>query len=485
MHRKKWVALLLVLLLTTGLFTGCSPAEKGYYDLVKEASNQKMFEQTGSIELNLDQLPANTFEGENVFTEAVVKNAIANHKLNFLGKANMNQGEFQYDLSIVDKKTGAKIELISLIGKADVLYIKVDQMVRYLKEFGDAEDNQKLDQLFGDTEYVSLSIRDLEEIMPPGNPPIGLKNNYLQDSSRQQMIWLRLFDGLIDKVYDQYQPGLVTKTNNRYALTLRAADSIEVAKPLAVYTIKNIDKLGLSLKSFLSSLTPNELAVLGLTPEMKEGALQGIGTMVAEINQNRDQYLTIIEEIDVSSDELKQLVNDSELVTTFEKKDARTYDTFTRMHVHVTPEGPAEVLNFTLNMQQTQKGVGSVQIDVPNGKVISFKDLQNRMPKQMKVNVDHGRYFMDKGFSNTSGTIDVRLIDDHAYLPLRQIAESMEEKVGWDQELRQAYVERNGKRHMFTEMILDDKAFVKIRDLGNIGYRVAWDDSTRTITIEQ
>ena len=63
MLKRKWLALLLVLMLGLGTLTGCSPTELGYYNLLKEASSQKVYTDTGSIELSVAQLPASLFTG--------------------------------------------------------------------------------------------------------------------------------------------------------------------------------------------------------------------------------------------------------------------------------------------------------------------------------------------------------------------------------------------------------------------------------------
>ena len=296
MYCKKWLALFLILMLAMGMLTGCSPTEKEYYNLTMEANNQKVFEDSGSIELSLAQLPESMFKGDQAFTKELLKKAFDQHKIDYCGKTDLNQGIFQYDFTIVDNTTGEKSKFISLLYKNDVFYIKVDDMISYMKQFGDPESNQKLDQLYGDLQYVSVSNQDLETMMPPGsqNGPTG---NFLQKSSQQQRVVRRLFDGLFDKVYDKYESNMISKSNNKYTFTLRGVDSIEIMKPAAIYTIKNIDKLGPVLKAFLNGLSQDEIANLSLTSEMKGEALTGIDMMILVVNQNRDKYLNEIEKM--------------------------------------------------------------------------------------------------------------------------------------------------------------------------------------------
>jgi hypothetical protein len=484
-YNKKWIALLLTLMLALGMLTGCSPVEKEYYNLTMEAGTVKVYEDSGSIELSLTQLPDGMFEGEKSITEELLIKAINQHRIDFWVKADMKQGIFQYDLTIVDNSTGEKSALSSIIYKGDVFYIKVDDMIKYLKKFGDPELNQKLDHLFGDVQYVRVSSQDLDALMPPGSPS-SPTSNLLQKSSEQQLVMMKLFDGLFDKVYDKYESNLISKSDNKYSLTIQGSNSIEILKSIAIYTIKNIDKLGPVLKSFLNSLSEDELANLGLPAEVKSEALMGIDMMVLMVNQNRDNYLNKIEEMAIDAQkELSKTVNDSKLISTIVKKDSQTYDMTSRLHVHITPGTPKEELNFAINIKQTMKANGSIQVVAPTGKMTTIKDLESRMPKRIVVAVDHRVYSFANGFSGNGGNINVHLENNQTYLPLRLVAESMGESVGWDEALQQAFVERNGQRIIMTGMIVDNEILVKSRDFERLGYKISWNDKTRTVTIEK
>ena len=485
MYYKKWVALVMILMLAIGTLTGCSPTEKQFYDLTMEVGNQKIYEDSGSMELSLTQLPDSMFEGEQYFTKAMLQKAINQHRIDYLVKADMNQGIFQYDFTIVDNTTGKRSAFSSLTYKNDILYIKVDDTIAYLKQFGDPESNQKLDQLFGDVQYVSVSSQDLASMMPPGSKE-GSTDNLLQKSSQQQLLMRPLFDGLVYQAYNQYQSTIISQSNNKYSLTLRGADSIKVWKPVAIYTIKNIDKMGAVLKTFVNSLDPDEMASLGLPAEVKTAALPGIDMMVLTVNKNRDMYLNQIEEMATDAQkDLAKTVNDSELVTTIEKKDSLTYATTSKIRVHITSGTPIEEVDFTFSAKDTMKVKNAIQVDAPTGNITTLEDFQSRMPKRMNVMVDHGMYSFNQGFSGTGGSIKVRVENDQTYIPLRLVAESMGENVGWDEAAQQAYVEKNGQRILMTGMVVDNQTLVKVRDFESLGYKISWNESTRMVTIEK
>ncbi|MFA7078636.1 MAG: hypothetical protein WC147_09560, partial [Syntrophomonas sp.] len=289
MLKKKWLALLLILMMGMGVLTGCSPTEKSYYNLMTEASNQKVYTDVGSMELSLAKLPASLFTGEEAANEEMVRKAFNQLRIEYTGKVDVNQDVFQYDFKIID---GSAVEKgnFSLLYKDDILYLKVDELINYLGEFFSPAERQKFNQIFAGVQWVSISDKELSNIIPEGNR-VGITNDLLQKSARQQGIYQRLLDGLFNDVYNNHTSNLISQSNNKYTLTLRGSQLIDVAKPAAIYTINNIDKLSTTLKTFLNSLTPAEITDLGLTNEIKGQALQGLDLMVLAVNQDRSKYL--------------------------------------------------------------------------------------------------------------------------------------------------------------------------------------------------
>lgn len=485
MYKKKWMGLFLVLVLAMGMLSGCSPVEKEFYKLTMEASNQKVYENSGSIEINIAQLPEDIFTGEEAFTKVMVQKALNNHRIDYWGKTDMNQGVTQVDLAIVDKTTGARDGFLSILYRDEVFYLKVDELIGYVKEFCNAEEKQEIDRIFGNTKYISISNRDMELMMGPDSANI-FKGNLFENSMQQQMAWRNLFDALVNNVYDKYDSNLISKSGNKYILTLRGSELVDTMKPMAIYTLNNIDKMGAALKTFFNGLSQDQITNLGLTSELQEELLIGIDEMVLDVNQNRTEYLTAIEEMvpDVQ-EEMNEIFSGSELVSTIEKIDAHTYNSTCKLRIHSTIEAPDQEMDFTLNINQTIKTCSAVQVLAPTDKVTTLREIEKRLPVTMTVWVDDQYYTFDKGFSSTDGFINTDTINNQTYLPLRMIAESMGEIIGWDEASRQAFVERNGQRTIMTGIIVDDETLIKSRDLERLGYKVSWDASERTVTIEK
>lgn len=485
MFKRKWLALLIALGLGIGILTGCSPTEQGYYNLMTEINSQKVYTDTGSFELSLAQLPAGMFTGEAALNEEVIRKSIEQNRIEYNSKVDVNQEVFQCDFNIVNKITGASNPLLTLLYRNNILYVKVDGMVSYIGQFCDPAEKQNLDQIFTGVEWISISDAELNNLMMPGSGQTGLMNNLLHRSTEQQEIWKKLLDGMINNVYGNYSGNLVSKSNNQYILTLRGDQLIDTIKPFAVYTINNIDQLGLVLKSFISSLSPAELAEIGLTEDTKEQSLEMIDLMVIAVNQDRSTYISEIESMDAALQaQLLSVVNDSEAVFTLEKINSNTYDISQRLHLNITAGNPNDQINVTLTAQKTIKTGTTIQITAPTTGVITLTELESRLPRRIEINLDNGSYTITNGLISDSGTMAFQVVDNRTYLPLNLVADAMEETIYWDQASNQAYVLKDGQRINMTGIIVNDRTFVKAADFEQLGFKVEWDPSTNTVMIE-
>ncbi|MCX5780182.1 MAG: copper amine oxidase N-terminal domain-containing protein, partial [Firmicutes bacterium] len=439
---------------------------------------------TGSFQLNLAQLPTTKMAvGDGAFDQSVLMRALNQNRIDYTGKVDVNNKVMQYDLTIVDTASNAKSALLSLVLKDELFYIKIDDLFKYLGQYCSTAEKQQLDQTLGDIVWVSLSKQELNAMMPEGSQPI-FSGDLFQSSSTQQTVWKRLLDGLFNDAYKGYQSGLVTQNNNQYTLTLRGAELMNIIKPAAIYSINHIDEVGRVLRTFLNGLKAEEMASLGLNTAMRAELVQGVDMMVQEVNQNRPKYLSEMENMSpATSQEMQQTLNDTQLVNSVAKPDNNTYKQGNLLHVHISAGNPTETVDFTLNQQNTIKTGGTVQVGYPVGQVITFTEMEKRMPAQMNVNVDTGVYSSNRGFLSSSGTLEVHLVDGYTYLPLRLVGESLGEKVAWDQAAYQPYVLQGGQRIYMTGLEFNNRAFIKLRDFERLGYTVSWNELTRTAAI--
>ncbi len=482
MGEKRWLALLLVLLMGISLISGCSPAEKSYYSLMSEANTQPVFEDIGSYTVDLAALPSSMFTGQDALSAQTLSNVLGQMRIEYMGRVDMRQQVFQYNCVILDNQTRSQEGTFSIAYKNGVMYIKIDQLMSLIKDFCTPAERDNLDRIFAGVEWVSLGDREMNGLSPGSQA--GISSQLLHNSSGQQFLFKKLFDGLVNDVYSDYSTGLVTQSGNKYTMTLRGSDFMDVFKSGAVYTINNIDKLSLSLKSFLNGLTPAEVAQLGLTYDARLEAMQSLDEMVLEVKQDSRNAIREIETMSTGSEtELLKIINDSEIESSIEKSGNSTYKVNTRVHLNISdPAKPWDRLVCTFTAEQVITTGGKVQVMAPAG-AVTLTELRGRIPHQMTVNVDTGNYSSSNGLFSNSGRLSVQMVDGRTYLPLRMVGESLGETVGWDQAAHQAYVLQNGQRINMTGIIVDSRTYIKMRDFEKLGFAVGWNDNTRTVTV--
>ncbi len=494
MNPKKWLTLLGAAVFLVILLTGCSRAEMGYYNLQKEINNLKLYESTGEITFNLEQLPGELTKGEDATTIALIQSIFKNTSLSYTAKVDVNQQLFDEKFYLKDRITGNQREILSITGKGESLYIKVGELVRYLKSFNNPELNKQLDQLLGGAEYLRVDSKELYEIMTENmknsdstglySPFIRGPSNIYPNLQKQQSLSQKLLDGLI-QAYDQYEPGLVKQEGNKYVISLDAAGLLKTLDSLVHYSITNSEKLGSAAKLFISGLDNEEMAILGLDPAKKTEYILGIDGIIATADAGREKYLPQFEEaISKTGKELIELLQGSKITATLEKLNAKSYGSAVDMTIKVKdPKHPEETIGFSASVRDTTRVVGPFAVAIPTAGVLTLTELQARMPKVMAIAVNKNSYTFSQGMNTSSGTIDVKLIDNRAYLPLRPVAGILNENVGWDTETHRAYIERNGERIDMTGIISNDRTYVKIRDFEKLGYKIDWNEDLKIVEI--
>lgn len=89
--------------------------------------------------------------------------------------------------------------------------------------------------------------------------------------------------------------------------------------------------------------------------------------------------------------------------------------------------------------------------------------------------------FDDKYTSNISST--VKIIDDRAYLPLREVCENLGYSVDWDGS--RAWVSDGFNMYDMTGTIINDRTYIKVRDFEKLGVVVEYveDDTSRIVKL--
>ena len=101
MVKRRWLALLLVLLMGISLISGCSPAEKSYYSLMREVNTQPVYIDNGHYTIDVSALPAGMFTGQEAVRAQTLINAMGQMRIEYKGQVDTKQQLFQYDYAIM------------------------------------------------------------------------------------------------------------------------------------------------------------------------------------------------------------------------------------------------------------------------------------------------------------------------------------------------------------------------------------------------
>jgi len=482
MNRRGLLALAVLLVLSIGLMTGCSQAEMGFVNLMNEMNELDVFESEETLAISINQLPGSISQGGPA-NAAFNTLMLSKYSLKYTIRMDAKKGVFDGDLFLVDTASGTEQQILSYIGNGDTFYFKIDDLVAFAKSFNNPKIDQQL-AILGDASYISISAGEMAELS--GDPNMAMALDFSQ-IKKQQDLYRKLMNGLTQDVFDEYQAGLVSKNNNQYTLSVDKQDVLDNMVPFLTYSIDNIEKLSSFATDFLNGLDAQEMAMLSLTPEMKQQALDAIGKTVPDIATNRDQYLAQINALAATAEQGMAVIGDQTNMTIVSEKVAPgefTQKASVRIEV-ADPAAPSEVLDISLEANTTARTIEPFTVDIPTSGVVSITELSDKMPQVLTIDTVYERYVFTHGLRVSTDPIDVEIIGGSIFLPLRDTAAILSENIGWDPALKQAYVLKDGKNIELESVVKGGLSFVKLRELEKLGYTVTWDSFTKTAGITQ
>lgn len=481
MNRRGLLALLVVLALSIGLLSGCSQEEIGFINLLNQVNNLKVYETEQTLALSISDLPAGIAGDES--NVAMIQNVLSQYSLKDTVRMNTNSGLWDGKVFLVNKTTGTEQELLSYLGSGETLYFKVDTLVSLAKTLGNPEINSKL-ALLGDARYVSISAKEFAELT--GDPNAAAAFDF-SNVHRQQNLYKEMMDGLSRKVFDKYSTGTIRKSNNQYILTMDKKAVLDNLVPMLTYSINNIEKIQSFSTDFLNNLDAQELALLSLTPEIRQAAVEGIDKAVPDIISNREQYLKEITAITPDVEQgLEFIGDDSKMTLAIEKTGDQEYTQATDLTFSFAdPADSSETLGFRLEGVSIARAIAPFTVEVPTSGVVSLTELNDKLPRVVEIDTEYGEYHFAQGLKSDSGEVETKIIKGSTYLLLRDASTALTVNVGWDSKLKQAYVLKDGKTTNLTAVVVQGRAFVKIRDFEKLGYKVSWDPEAKIATISE
>lgn len=475
MLKRRILAVLLLVIMTATLTVGCTQEEKEFIDLHKEVSMLKAYENSGEFTIRINEVP-NT--AGNDMASIIALNLLQKGlKVNYSGKANLEQNMLDYTFSMAAPDTGIQTELLRVICKNDVLYIKIDTL---LKLFAPADEFTKI---FAGKEYISITKDEYLQILSGSNDVAlnGLNTNGFMDQKLSNVIQKFMF-GLPD-AYTNFSPGAITKNGNKYTLEITGKNLAELFLNTLEYSVNNIAAIGSYISSFIGTLNKEDLALFDITPESVPMYQGFISMAIAEAQKNKTEALNNIKDMrtELYADaEVCKMLDNNLIKYSLEKKGDQQYQDTLNLTLNIEDTG--EKLGMQIDVIDNIKGIAPFSINVPVN-VISYSELLTKAGGTMEIEVDENYFYFKNIFQNNEDYLDVKIIEDRTYLPMRAVAEKFGEQVAWDANARKAYVIKDGAKIDMTGTIIDNRTYIKIRDFEKIGYQVEWNGEFRTVKI--
>lgn len=288
--------------------------------------------------------------------------------------------------------------------------------------------------------------------------------------------------------FDQYETGIVKKQGNKFVISLTADNIVDVVKPLLVYSVENVDKLATTIKTTIQDLDDEELMMLGLDPQERDVYIQTIDDTATQIKMTGPELITQFEATqNETAQSIHEMFGDSKITVILEKSGSNKYDTqIDAFWDFQVPEQPDSAFTFSFKMNDRTAKSSTFDVPVPAAEdIMTFTDWMSKLPKEMDIEPEYGYYTLTQGLSTDSGEIDTTIINNRTIVPLRQVAEAFQEKIGWDSKKQQAFVEQNGERIYLSGTIRDGSIYVYIKEFEKLGYTITWDSDSGTITLKK
>lgn len=475
MNGLKKNAAVLVILAICVLLAGCSNAELAFYNMSAASGNLALgpTEQSGEIH----------------FTMAGLENTIGSlglDSLKYTVKADPAKDIMECVLFCKNGVSADYTELAQIIMANNALYIKLDKLGERLSAAGNPSVKAFLDKGVRDAEYLVITPESYLKalgVKETGTNYVNFTSLFsLSRQNQTNQLMMKYMEGLLQKVYADYTTGLIKQDGGKYVLSLNFSQLAPFLKELSFYTLDNFDKFSFYTGSFIENMTDEELALLNLNASTKKDANNALALASLMVKSNREQYKKDVAEVwDEMQVELDKVLAGSSFTSSIEKVNNTEYKSDFTLYLQTSGNG--KPLPVTFQGAQSIKASQAFSLTAPTGKMLTLEELQARISRVLKINIDSGSWELKEDQSSLRGKCAVKIIDNYTYLSFRQVAEALGEEVGWDPAISKAYVTGGGKRVYMTGVIMKGTLYAKTRDFARIGYKVDWDAKNRIVTL--
>ena len=497
--KKKLAARLCGMMCVTA-FTGCSSTELAYLKMssdLMDTMTSCVAEGTMQADIDFDALDImlkDVAKATGVENDGASNGLEGRKSVSVDYDMNMNLETLEYDMAFDVTYEGKDYDLGKLYYSLDKgVFVTTDTIwgaYQMATEFVEGHEDKyvmsqsfanDLKRILAEDDYIELvSVEDLTGVnMDEAVPDQNMKE---------------LYDAVFtfyEDVLDGFETGMVKRIDKGFQIE---ADGHEVAQLLADllhFIAANPEQVIDATEAYMAAVMDS---VDAGTPEETAATKEEMAAMFAMARDSQDDFVAAAEQfaliiemmmqdagVDMMLDSFKYVGNVKQLGNQFKSMAAYTVDHKDKAVFRLVTES---VLKKT-----------DVQIDFPESGMTAdeltekLAKLEEKYNPVTGVSVTWGMYGGGSEYadihtmrSNAEGAYfgsnfnwsEMMLKDGRAYLPLRVIAETLGEEVGWEHATRTPYVVKDGQRIDMKGFIQNDRAFVGVRDFEKLGYTVTY-----------
>ena len=497
--KKKLAALLCGVMCITA-FTGCSRTELNYLmmskDLMDTMSSCKV---EGSMQADIDfdafeNMMDGVAKATGADSEPVETGMDGKKSLKVDYDMNMNIDTLEYDMSFDVAYGGKSYDLGKLYYSLDKgVYVTSDTMWGIYQIYGDLMDSNKDQYIMSDAfaqDFKTVLAEDKYIELVSVEQLTGVDVDSVVPEQNMSELYDAVFT-FYEDVLDGFETGMVKEINSGYQIKANGREVAQLLADLLHFVGDNPEQVIDATEAYLMTVMNS---VEAGTPEETAAVKAEMAALFAEGRASQDDFVAAAEQMAVMVESLMQypgadIVLDSFNYIATVKKVGDSFNSVAAYTVKHDGKMVAKlVTDSVLKKDDVQIffPVNSITVDELNEKLAKLEDKYNPVAG---VSVTWGMYgggseYADihtmrsvaegSYFGSNYNWSDMIIEDGRAYLPLRLIAETLGEEVGWENSTKTPYVVQNGERIDMKGKLQDGKAFVGIRDFEKLGYTVTY-----------
>jgi len=479
---KKVLVVLLALVLCLTALTGCSRDEVGFYNLTKDMSQMQAYNGSGEMTMGLDMTYVSSLTGQTMTAEEkAILEALKNIKMTYSVKCDVAKSLSEIELAFVISGKTYDLGKIYMDSNSN-FYFDSEKTLALAAPFISDADLQQAKKLVAEGKWLKI---DLLAAMGD-DVDIASMNKWAQDYLKTA---LGAGDKFVNEIAKDYSSGLIQKSGSGYEFVLTDENVLPFIQSFGEFGVNNIDAIGAWYKElFAEPSMQSYMELIGITEMSVEEFNAAIDEMVAMVNADKENILAQLSSLDGEEAQAALAMIDGSKIRYFIGKSGSNYNDEYEMIIKVQ-EGSLNYFSMDMQVKETYKPVTSVNIDIPTEGVVDVAQIiEENASEQVAFihSADCEQYIYKKSvdlfggmtLESNSGEINIKMINDRAYLPLRLTCELLGATVDWDQTTQKASIKTDKFSGKVEGKVINNLTYIPIRQFENYGYTVVYDTNT-------